>query len=63
MAILHQLIIDFWYIHVNNVLQQEKGGVQSLIEVENPNRVQNKMKKAGEIGTDSAKPELSRRER
>lgn len=41
----------------------EKSHVQTLISVENPNRVQNKMKKAGDIDADAAKPELSRRER
>ena len=35
------------------------------IEVENPNRVQNKLKKADDItvGDETVKPELSRRER
>ncbi|XP_012556287.1 28 kDa heat- and acid-stable phosphoprotein isoform X1 [Hydra vulgaris] len=36
---------------------------KNLIDIENPNRVQNKMKKAGEITSDAPKPELSRRER
>ncbi|XP_057310376.1 28 kDa heat- and acid-stable phosphoprotein-like [Hydractinia symbiolongicarpus] len=44
--------------------EEETGkGPQSLIEVENPNRVQNKMKKAGDIEAEAAKPELTRKER
>ena len=40
-------------------------GVENLIQVENPNRVQKKAKKLSQLNQsiDSAKPELSRRER
>merc|ERR1711881_457750 len=40
-------------------------GAQKVIDVQNPNRVQNKMKKADDITADGdgAKPELTRRER
>ncbi|XP_036142546.1 28 kDa heat- and acid-stable phosphoprotein [Monomorium pharaonis] len=40
-------------------------GVENLIQVENPNRVQKKTKKLSQLNQslDSAKPELSRRER
>lgn len=41
----------------------ELSNAQKLIEVENPNRVQNKMKKADDIEATTDKPELSRRER
>jgi len=43
--------------------EDEKSGAQKLIEIENPNRVQNKMKKAADIEAGAVKPELSRRER
>lgn len=44
---------------------EKSGGVQGLIDIENPNRVQNKMKKITVLDEDSetAKPELTRRER
>ena len=39
-------------------------GAEALIEIENPNRVQKKFKKAGQVDLQSTKkPELSRRER
>lgn len=40
-------------------------GVENLIQVENPNRVQKKTKKLSQLNQslDTAKPELSRRER
>jgi len=40
-------------------------GVENLIQVENPNRVQRKTKKLSQLNQslDTAKPELSRRER
>lgn len=40
-------------------------GVENLIEVENPNRIQKKTKKLSQLNEalDSSKPELSRRER
>lgn len=40
-------------------------GVENLIQVENPNRVQKKTKKLAQLNQslDTAKPELSRRER
>lgn len=40
-------------------------GVENLIQVENPNRIQRKTKKLSQLNQslDTAKPELSRRER
>ena len=42
--------------------RDRKKGVEDLIEIENPNRVQQKSKKARDIDI-NAKVELSRRER
>ncbi|XP_077980293.1 28 kDa heat- and acid-stable phosphoprotein-like [Glandiceps talaboti] len=43
---------------------QSNKGVEGLIEIENPNRVSQKMKKASEVNTEQTeKPQLSRRER
>lgn len=46
-------------------LQGKTKGVENLIQVENPNRVQKKAKKLSQLNQslDSAKPDLSRRER
>lgn len=46
-------------------MQQKAKGVQSLIEIENPNRVQKKNKKLATLNNDlvSSAPQLSRRER
>ncbi|KAF4085138.1 hypothetical protein AMELA_G00113980 [Ameiurus melas] len=41
---------------------QKRSGVQGLIEIENPNRVSQKSKKAAEVDVDAPK-ELTRRER
>merc|ERR1712018_201738 len=38
-------------------------GAEGLIQIENPNRVQQKQKKVTAINTDPGKPQLSRRER
>jgi len=46
--------------------EDEEGAKKGIIEVENPNHVKNKMKKADDISADGAAgaaPELSRRER
>lgn len=48
------------------LLQGKAKGVENLIEVVNPNRVQKKVKKLSQINeilAKSSKPELSRRER
>ncbi|KXJ21709.1 28 kDa heat- and acid-stable phosphoprotein [Exaiptasia diaphana] len=42
---------------------QKRKGVSGLIEIENPNRVQHKSKKADNIEVESAPTQLSRRER
>lgn len=46
-------------------LQGKTKGVENLIQVENPNRVQKKAKKLSQLNQslDTAKPDLSRRER
>jgi hypothetical protein len=41
----------------------KKKGVAGVIEIENPNRVKQKMKKASQLDTVADKPQLSRRER
>lgn len=45
--------------------QGKAKGVENLIQVENPNRVQKKAKKLSQLNQslDSAKPELSRKEK
>lgn len=48
------------------IFQSKAKGVEGLIQVENPNRVQKKVKKLAtlnEVVKESGKPELSRRER
>lgn len=44
------------------VQYKKRSAVEGLIEIENPNRVVNKSKKASDIDVDAA-PVLSRRER
>jgi len=41
----------------------KKKGVEGMIDIENPNRVKQKMKKATALDSKSDKPQLSRRER
>jgi len=43
--------------------QQNGSTTKGVIDIENPNRVVNKLKKAGDIEADAPKVELSRRER
>lgn len=45
-----------------SVQYKKRSAVEGLIEIENPNRVVNKSKKASDIDVDAA-PVLSRRER
>lgn len=48
--------------HLNQLLQSKAKGVEGLIPIENPNRVQKKVKKLAAI-TENDNPQLSRRER
>lgn len=59
------LFLSYWHCVLSNFLQQKAKGVQSLIEIENPNRVQKKNKKLATLNNDlvSSAPQLSRRER
>lgn len=43
--------------------QPRRKGAEGLIEIENPNRAVNKTKKVSQVTHESAKPQLSRRER
>lgn len=48
------------------ILQGKTKGVENLIQIENPNRVQKKVKKLSQLNdalANASKPELSRRER
>lgn len=68
------LFIDLTWAHIffvilvidDDFFQSKAKGVEGLIQVENPNRVQKKVKKLAtlnEVVKESGKPELSRRER
>lgn len=58
-------ILIFIILLIFSVQGGKAKGVENLIQVENPNRIQRKTKKLSQLNQalDTAKPELSRRER